>query len=267
MARSVYLAHSGPPTASQLLWAQLLSAGPKAVIGGVAAAELDGYVLPRQLPRPPTDIVLPSGRSVEGVADGVRLRCSAHLGPDSIQVGKPPVRTRLPRSILDAAAWAGSLDRARTILVAGIQQRRVRPTDLRAVLLGLPRQKFRAMMLDVLDDAELGAHAAGELDFAGLCRRYGLPEPSRQVVRKDSRGRARWLDVFFDEYGLVVEIDGLWHMEASIWWADLARANQHEVAGEGLLRFPNFVVREREAEVAATVRAALIRRGWQGSAA
>ena len=112
--------------------------------------------------------------------------------------------------------------------------------------------------------SQAGTLAAGELDFAALCRRFHLPEPSRQVIRRDEKGRARWLDVYFDEFSLVIELDGLWHMEATTWWADLARANQHELDGDGLLRFPNFVVRERPEEVARTVAAALRRRGWTG---
>ena len=49
--------------------------------------------------------------------------------------------------------------------------------------------------------------ASGKFDFARLCRSRGLPEPSRQVVRQTPGGRI-YLDVAWDGYDLVVEIDG-----------------------------------------------------------
>jgi very-short-patch-repair endonuclease len=73
----------------------------------------------------------------------------------------------------------------------------------------------------------------------------------------------RWLDLHFEEYGLVVEIDGLWHMEVSAWWADLRRLNEHTLHGDSLLRFPAFAVRDDPAAVARIVGAALRRLGWR----
>ena len=262
--RSVYVTHSGPLTARQLVWVQLLSAGRLAVLAGLAAAQLDGFTLPRGTTRRTTDVLLPSGRTAQGAADGVRVRRTAHLEPGDLHPGGGPRRTRLPRSIVDAASWAPTRDAARTFIVSAVQQRLVRPEDLRALVLELPRHRFRAVLLDTCDGAQAGAQALGELDFAALCRRFHLPEPSRQVTRRDERGLTRWLDVYFDEFGLVIEIDGLWHMEASTWWADLTRANQHEIDGDGLLRFPNFVVRDQPEQVARTLAAALTRRGWTG---
>lgn len=98
-----------------------------------------------------------------------------------------------------------------------------------------------------------------------LCRQFGLPEPSRQVVRRDSAGRRRWLDVCWDDYGLVVEVDGLFHMTAQSWWADMWRGNDHTVALEGVLRYPTRAIRTQPRRVAEQIAAALRARGWRGS--
>jgi very-short-patch-repair endonuclease len=108
-----------------------------------------------------------------------------------------------------------------------------------------------------LVDIAVGAEALSELDFARLARRYRLPEPDRQVMRADSRGRRRWLDAFWDWAGLVVEVDGLGHMEAAAWWADMRRDNDLTISGLRVLRFPAFALRDSPSVVAAQIRTAL----------
>ncbi len=122
----------------------------------------------------------------------------------------------------------------------------------------------RRLILGTAVDVGGGSHSLPELDFLRMCRTHQLPPPSRQVVRRDARGRRRWLDVCWDAYGLVVEIDGLFHMSAEHWWADMWRGNDHTVAREGLLRYPSFAIRHQPARVAGQVAAALQARGWDG---
>jgi hypothetical protein len=124
--------------------------------------------------------------------------------------------------------------------------------------------KRRRLTLGTAVDVGGGSHSLPELDFLDLCRRFGLPTPSRQVVRHDSEGRRRFLDVYWDDYGLVVEIDGLFHMAADQWWADMWRGNDHTVGLEGLLRYPSFAIRREPGRVAQQAAAALRARGWDG---
>jgi hypothetical protein len=62
----------------------------------------------------------------------------------------------------------------------------------------------------VVLDLIAGAESLGEIDVARECRRRGLPEPSRQVLRRDG-ARRYYLDVFWDEWAVAVEIDGIHH--------------------------------------------------------
>ena len=256
----VVVAHSGPLTAAQQQWVDLLSCGHGAVLAGLTAAVADG--LTGHEPARP-QILVPHRRQVTDRPD-LEVHSSTRLDDGNVHPARRPRRTRLARSLVDAASWATTDATARAILAAGVQQRLVRPTDLVAVAAPVRNLRRRRLILTTAADVAGGSHSLPELEFLRLCRRFGLPMPSRQVVRHDRHGRRRWLDVLFDAYGLVVEIDGMFHMSAAHWWDDMWRGNAHAVAREGLLRYPSFAVREQPAVVAAQVAAALRARGWPG---
>jgi len=111
-------------------------------------------------------------------------------------------------------------------------------------------------------EAAGGAQSLPELDYARLARRAGLPEPNRQVIRVDAHGHRRYLDVRYDKWRVVVEIDGGQHIEPAAWWADMKRQNDLWISGERVLRFPAWVIREQPDQVIAQVRAALSAAGW-----
>ena len=94
-----------------------------------------------------------------------------------------------------------------------------------------------------------GSQALSELDFIRLVvRAYQLPEPSRQVARRDARGRRRWADVTWDEYKIVVEIDGAQHTEDPLQrWDDMERDLDLTLDGYQTLRFPAWLVRDNPA--------------------
>ena len=72
------------------------------------------------------------------------------------------------------------------------------------------------------------------IDFARLCRARGLPEPVRQEIVKDDKGRI-YLDVRWD-CGLVVEIDGAGHRWGLQVSRDNLRQNGLVIAGNRVLR-------------------------------
>jgi very-short-patch-repair endonuclease len=103
-----------------------------------------------------------------------------------------------------------------------------------------------------------------ELDFVDLCRRHHLPEPSRQTVRRDATGRRRYLDAYFEEWHVHVEIDGGQHLDPRQAWADMKRQNDLWIFGDRVLRFPAWTLRSDPATVMSQVRAALTAAGWAG---
>lgn len=131
----------------------------------------------------------------------------------------------------------------------------VRPADLFAIVARNPRLRRRTIIVSALNDISGGAEALSEIDFTRLViRAFGLPEPTRQKVRYDSQGRRRWLDVFWEDARIIVEIDGIHHMDASQWWDDMDRDNAMKLDGFLVLRFTAFVVRHRPDYVAAQIR-------------
>lgn len=252
--RRVVVTHTGPLTTGQWLWAAVLACGTDAVLGGLTAARLDGLT---GFDERRIHVLIPAARRVRPPLPGVVVHRALGLGPADVHPVRTPPRTRIARSLLDAAAWAGTGDRARGILAAGVQQRIVRTEQLAEALARQPRLHRHNLMMHTLNDVAGGAEALSELDFCRLARRYGLPEPERQVFRMDSAGRRRWLDCYWECARLVVEVDGKWHMEALAWWADMRRDNELTVNGYRVLRFPAYVVRDHPATVAGQIAVAL----------
>lgn len=259
--RGILVAHAAPLTAEQRTWVAVLAvaAGKHAYLGGLSALQTYGVRLTSDV----IHVLVPHGQNDEAPPAGVRVHRTRHLpGIDLHGVGLPP-RTMPPRSVVDAATWARSDDEARLIIVVAIQRRVVTCDEILAVLARLPRARRRVLIATTALDADGGAQSLGELDFLELCRKGGLPQPTRQVVRKDAAGRRRILDAYFAPWGVHVEIDGGHHMDAEQWWLDLRRQNDLWTAGDRILRFPAWVVRARPDEVIAQLRAALVAAGWR----
>jgi hypothetical protein len=253
--RGVVVTFSGPLGRAHQEWAAVLAAGAGAVLAGLSAARLDGLT---EFDSGRIYLLVPASRQVRvQLPSGVVLHRSEVLGPGAVHPLRLPPRTRLARSIVDAAAWMASDDGARAVLAAAVQQRLTRVSDLQAVLERRPALHRRGLITLTLRDIAGGAEALSELDFGRLTRRFGLPQPDRQAIRLDAHGRRRWLDAYWDQARLVAEVDGRWHMEALAWWADMRRDNDLTVSGIRVLRFPAFAVRDEPELVAAQLRAAL----------
>ena len=169
----------------------------------------------------------------------------------------------MARAVVDAAAWARTPDEARLVLAAASQQRRVSPAELTDVVAALPRVRRRRLIRTTVGDIEGGAQALSEIDFMALCRRSRLPRPDLQERRTDADGRVRYLDAYWKDWRLHVEIDGAHHMDVRHWAADMLRHNQVWIAGDRILRFPAWLVRAEPGVVADQIRAALISGEWR----
>ncbi|GAA4702490.1 DUF559 domain-containing protein [Phytohabitans rumicis] len=258
--RKVYVTHSGPVGPEQQQWIAVLAAGDGAVIAGGTA--LDGYGLHRYA-GPGIHVLLPADRQARTVPRGVVVHRTTVLPAEDVHAMAAPPRTMPPRSVVDAAAWAGSDDAACAIVAAAFGRHLVTVEEITAVLDRLPRARRRAVIAATALDAAGGSHSLAELDYLRLGRRYGLPEPSRQVVRRDASGKRRYLDVYYEQWGVHVEIDGAQHNDPRHQWADMRRQNELWIKGDRVLRFPAHLARHRPAELFAQVRAALIAAGWQ----
>jgi hypothetical protein len=260
--RSVLVTHNGPITPDQRRWIAVLAAGDQAVLAGVTAAECGGL---RGYGDDRIHIVVPARRRPEQVAPDVVVHRTTR--PDSVDVlvdGRPP-RTRMPRSVVDAAQWARTDNHARAVVAAAFQQRLVTLRSVEAVLGRLSRAHRRQLVLQTARDAAGGAHSLAEIDFGRLCQVHGLPRPARQVVRRDAAGRRRYLDAFWEQWRIHAEVDGGQHFDPRHAWADMQRQNDLWIAGDRVLRFPSWALRTNPTAVATQLRAALHAAGWQPS--
>jgi very-short-patch-repair endonuclease len=166
------------------------------------------------------------------------------------------------RTVVDAAQWAPSAEVATAIVAAAFQRGLITEEEVAQVLGRLPRARRRSVIAEAAADAAGGSHSPAELDYLRRSRRQGLPEPSRQVFRVDASGRRRYLDLYYEQWGVHVEIDGAQHNDVRAAWADMRRQNDLWIPGDRVLRFPAYAVRHRPAEVFAQVRAGLLTAGW-----
>lgn len=250
------LLHNAAPDADERRAIALVNCGVAAVLTSFTALEVLGMT---GWERPVTHVLVVGGTRVRRVAVApVRV----HYVGDRDLIAAVPGR-RVQRCAPALIIAAGSFDSPRPgcgLLAAGVQQRLVTAADLRDALELAPRVRHHRLLLAAVDDIEQGAHALSEIDMARLCRRHGLPEPARQVVRIERTGKRRYLDVEWtleDGRRVVAEIDGALHLVASRWWDDSVRQNELVIAGSTVLRFPSVIIRTDERLVVDQLRRAL----------
>jgi hypothetical protein len=268
--RGVLVAHSGRLDPPQDLWVAVLAAGPSAVLAGLAAARDGGLQRVWSRRGNAIDVYVPAARRAPDLLrrlpaemPAVFVRRTRYLPKQDWQLGRPP-RTSMERSLVDAAQWAITDQEARTVIAAGCQQRLVLPADILEVVGRMANVRRRALIRRTAHDLAGGPEALSEIDLARLCRRFGLPAPKHQERRRDANGRMRYLDAYWPEWHLHVEIDGAHHMEVTQWEADMRRQNDIWVRGDRILRFSAYQTRSRPAEVAGQIRRALLAAGWPG---
>ncbi|SDP37077.1 hypothetical protein SAMN04489867_2219 [Pedococcus dokdonensis] len=168
------------------------------------------------------------------VPPGVVLHKVIRRVDDELALAGIP-RTTPAVAAVRAAHWAVSNRQAALVLAMPVQQRLVTGSQLTDAVQRVRGRNRRAFIRQVAADIADGAHSLGELDFAALCRRKGLPEPSRQSVRRGLRGSV-YLDVSWDDLGLVVEIDGSQHTWGLALTDDHLRQNELVLGDERVLR-------------------------------
>ena len=256
---SVVVMHNGPLTPQQFLWVALLRSPRGVVLAGLTAAARRGL---RGHPPGRPELLVPAAGPLPHL-QGVDVNRTRLLGAEDVHPTAQPPQLTLPRALIDRASRLDRPDDLRALLCAGVQQRRVRAQDLRAVTVRLGPVRHRALLLRTVDDIEGGAHSVRELQFLRLVRAAGLPPPEQQVVRQHQGGRY-YLDAAWRRYRLHAEIDGLGHLLVDSWAADVDRANELALGAlaEVRLRIPGFWLDERPTHVVDQLRRGLLRGGW-----
>lgn len=247
--------HNGPLSRDQRWRVALIHAGSRALFTGITA--LTAYGL-QGWEREDVDVLVPQGARILKSPVPLRVRRTRDWRRVRRELSRP-IDVR-PHAVLCAASGFRAWRPACGVLVASVQQRIVSVASVRAALAETPRLRHRQLLTQTLGDIEQGAQALSEIDLVRLCRRFGLPTPEQQAVRRDASGRRRYLDASWrraDGRLVVVEVDGAVHLDQRRWWDDQLRQNEVTLGNAIVLRYPSAVVRREPEVVAAQLARAL----------
>lgn len=247
----VVAVHNGPITGRGHEWAAVLQGGPRAQLDGASsliASGLERFTVDR------IRVSVPRGARVRRTRL-YNVRQTRRWSADDRAPGGIP-RTRVPVAAIRAALWAVSNEQARLVLTLVVQQGLATAQQLGEQALRIRRDRRRDLIHVTIGDLLDGARALGELDIERELRRRGLPAPQRQALRKDRQGRY-FLDLFWPDLGVVVEIDGIHHAWAENVVGDALRQNALTLEGDIVLRLPLLGLRLQPDDFFAQIAQAL----------
>lgn len=254
LAPGLYLTVPMSADFSALAWGGVLLGGEQARLGPRTSAHLHGLV--KSAPDV-VDVLVPGHRRVrvtgpwQFVRDGSSSRSAR-------TIGSPP-RLVVTDTIIDLTAQLSPPEVVGIVTVA-IQNRRTTGDRLTAALDRRSRHPHRALLLALLDDVAEGAQSPLELDYVREVERpHALPVGVRQRSRQ---GLPYCSDVSYDEYQLLVELDGRDGHAGVGRFRDMRRDNRFAVRGLLTLRFGFYDVVHHPCAVAGQVWAVLADRGY-----
>ncbi|MGC3994157.1 MAG: hypothetical protein QM779_08645 [Propionicimonas sp.] len=242
----------GHESVTKRIWATALEVEEPYAIGGDAALVLHG------LERPVGRVLVwvPPDRRPRSAAEGVVRR--DRLGRVERATGVP-VRIRADDAVVDVGQHL-AVEPLVTLLSDAVRLRITTLERLQKCVDGRKRVRHRALISDILADLS-GIESTLEFVYRrDVERAHGLPEGKRQESSSDGSRS----DVLYDEYALLVELDGRFgHVDAASGFRDLRRDNRHATRNEATLRYGSADVRGRACLVSRQVWEALSVRGWR----
>ena len=254
--------HNGALTEAGRAWAAVFQGGPRAMLDGASALRASGL---ERFTIDKVRVSVPRGARIRRTPQ-FDIRQTRRWRSEDLAPGPGVPRTRPAVAAVRAGLWAKSDKQAALVVTMAVQQGLVTPEDLGVELLAVRRDRRRQLLHAVLNDLLDGARSLGELDVARECTRRGLPPPERQVLRKDNKNRYS-LDLYWPDYLLVVEVDGIHHAWAENVVSDALRQNALSLDGDTVLRLPLLGLRLQPDEFFAQIERGLISGGWIRQAA
>lgn len=250
----LYTAPTDPPWPARA-WAGVLLGGDRARLGPESSAHLWELGAAPD----PIDVLVPYARG--GAAAGPWTFHRERPGVRSPRtVGAPP-RLTAADTVLDLAA-RGSDGAAVDLVTRAVQQRLVTQPALLAALNSRRQHPRRALLVSLLADVAEGVESRLELHYLrDVERTHDLPRGLRNRYRAGLRYRS---DVGYDDYGVLVELDGRLGHDGAGRFRDLRRDNDFALRSLITLRYGWWDVVERPCEVAWQVGSVLTLRGWPG---
>ncbi|HEY1822561.1 MAG TPA: hypothetical protein VGG83_21760 [Trebonia sp.] len=259
--RAVYATFTGPLRREAQLWAAVLYAGRGARLSHETAAEILGLT-DRRLPE--IQVSIPPERRVVPV-EGLIIHISSNNG----QIWRPPPgvppHTSEEDTVLDLVHEATSLDDVIGWVTRALAKPLTSEDHLRTAMAARKQLRWRRELGEIITAAVGGAHSVLEYRHdRDVQRAHGLPPARKQVPFKKPNGTRGYLDRYYPEYRLVIELDGKQYHPDDRRGQDQDRDNANAVTG-ATLRYGWDDVTRRACEIARQEAEALRRRGWSGT--
>ncbi len=255
MAPGVFYLGLGAPPWDAQAWAGVLIGGQRARIAGASAAYL--HRLASEAPST-VEVLVPLDRQVRDRWPWTFRR--ERPGVRDARSPGAPARTTVEDTVLDLVDRATTAGEVQGLVAHAIQQRRTTVARLRHAAAGRARLRHRRLVDALLDDVAVGAETPLELAYLHHVERaHGLPRGVRQ--HRAPHGSAV-RDVVYEEFAVVVELDGRMGHEGAGRFRDMERDNAAAVAGELTLRYGWHDVADRACVAAFQLGAVFARRGW-----
>ncbi|HEY4854686.1 MAG TPA: hypothetical protein VII22_28190 [Streptosporangiaceae bacterium] len=265
--RGVYAAFTGDPAREAVLWAAVLRAGPGAALSHYSAAELD-----RLTDRPASliHVTIDSTRKLamrtherSDLAPGIVVHRSGRVNAARHPSRTPP-RTRIEETTLDLTQISADAESAFSWISRACGSRLTTPHLLRVALESRSRLRWRAELTGSLTEAGAGVHSVLEHRYVRAVERpHRLPVAQRQA-RIALGGRTRYLDNFYQEFLVAVELDGQAAHPVAERWRDISGDNASSGVGVSTLRYSWADVTQRPCALAGQIASVLRLRGWTG---
>lgn len=256
-----YGAFNGAVSREAYLWAAVLYAGPGALLSHETAAEVLGLTTRRY---PVIRVTIPASRRVRA-PQGVAIHRSAFSYPRWRPPRGIPPHTFYTETIIDLVAASENLDDVVAWVSRGIARKLVSEAQLKAGVSARRRFRWRDQMNSVIESVAGGAHFPLEFRYdRDVERAHNLPGATRQVKFVKPDGTKGFRDRCYEEYGLVVELDGNEFHPAEQRAQDQARDNEAAATTGATLRYGWTDVSRTPCETAGQVYRALRKRGYQG---
>src|ERR1700722_14460801 len=259
-----YAAFSGTPSRDARLWAAVLRVGPDAVLSHETAAELH-RLTDKQSSM--IHVTVPASRHPakrHGIP-GVTVHRARNVAGEPLPPWMLP-RTPVAETVLDLADAARTFDDAYGWLTRATGRGLASVPQLRAALKARSRIRWRALLTEALAEAQDGAMSPLERRYVRAGERApGRPAPRRHA-RRELAGGGRFLDNYYADFRLCVELDGRTSHPPEQKWADATRDNDNLFRDDvATMRFGLLDVTTHRCAQAARLAALFLRRGWDGA--
>ena len=257
----VYATFTGVIERETRLWAAVLAAGPGALLSHETAAEIN-RLTDRQSPF--IHVTIPASRRARA-PEGVRIHLSSHLSLGWRFARGVPPHTFAEETVIDLVHAATDLNDVIALVTGGFGKKRVSQGRLTEVAAARKKLRWRGDLDEIIAAAAGGAHSVIEFRYdRDVEQAHGLPSAAKQVRYTKPDGRRGYRDRCYEQFRLIVELDGKQYHLLEHRGRDQDRDNDATATVGSTLRYGWVDVTTRRCESARQVHAALVRRGYAG---